>query len=72
MMYGKVGDTIQWETHNAIITGEIVFVHENLVDNDIDYYSIATGPEPMDRHFLDSKMMKTLNVKNLSNGEQYV
>ncbi len=71
-MYGKVGETIQWETPRSIITGEIMFVHENLTDNNVDYYSIATGPEPMDRHFLDSTTMKTINVKNLSNGEQYV
>jgi len=61
-MYGKVGETIQWETHNAIITGEIMFVHEDLTGDGIDYYSIATGHEPMDRHFLDSDKMKTLNV----------
>ena len=61
-MYGNVGETIQWETHNAIITGEIMFVHEDLTGDGIDYYSIATGPEPMDRHFLDSDKMKTLNV----------
>jgi hypothetical protein len=66
-MYGQVGETIQWDTPRGVLSGEIVFVHQNLADNNIDYYSIATGPEPMDRHFLDSNAMKYLNVINLEN-----
>lgn len=60
-MYGKVGETIQWETPCSIITGEIMFIHEDFTGDGIDYYSVATGPEPMDRHFLDSDTMSTMN-----------
>jgi hypothetical protein len=61
-MYGSVGDTIQWDTPRGVLSGQIAFVHEDLTGDGIDYYSIATGPEPMDRHFLDSDAMSNLNV----------
>ena len=61
-MYGLIGETIQWDTTAGVLSGEIMFVH---TPEDIDYYSIATGPNLMDRHFLDSDTMKELNVKNL-------
>tara|TARA_B100000497_G_scaffold17675_1_gene20907 strand:+ start:1086 stop:1277 length:192 start_codon:yes stop_codon:yes gene_type:complete len=62
-MYGLVGETIQWDTPTGVLSGEIMFVH---TPEDIDYYSIATGPNLMDRHFLDSDAMSTMNVENLS------
>jgi hypothetical protein len=43
-----------------------VFVHEDIAGDGVDYYSIATGTNPMDRHFLDSDTMSTMNVMNLS------
>lgn len=61
-MYGSVGETIQWDTPRGVLSGQIAFVHEDLTGDGIDYYSIATGPEPMDRHFLDSDTMSNLNV----------
>ena len=69
-MYGSVGETIQWDTYRGVLSGEIVFVHEDMPSADnksmVDYYSIATGPNPMDRHFLDSDSMSQMNVMNLS------
>lgn len=65
-MYGLVGETIQWETYRGVLSGKIVFVHEDIAGDGVDYYSIATGPNPMDRHFLDSDTLNTMNVVNLS------
>jgi len=65
-MYGLVGETIQWDTPTGVLSGEIVFVHEDIAGDGVDYYSIATGPNPMDKHFLDSDAMSTMNVENLS------
>ena len=62
-MYGLVGEKIQWDTPTGVLSGEIMFTH---VPEDVEYYSIATGPKPMDRHFLDSDSMSTMNVVNLS------
>ena len=65
-MYGLVGETIQWDTPTGVLSGEIMFVHEDIASNGVDYYSIATGTNLMDRHFLDSDAMSTMNVENLS------
>ena len=69
-MYGSVGETIQWDTYRGVLSGKIVFVHTDMPSADntstVDYYSIATGPDPMDRHFLDSDTLNTMNVVNLS------
>ena len=68
-MYGSVGETIQWDTPRGVLSGQIMFVHEDLTGDGIDYYSIATGPNPMDRHFLNSNMMRQLKVENLTRAE---
>lgn len=65
-MYGSVGETIQWDTYRGVLSGQIVFVHEDIAGDGVDYYSIATGSNPMDRHFIDSDTMSQMNVVNLS------
>jgi hypothetical protein len=63
-MYGSVGETIQWDTPTGVLSGQIVFVHEDIAGDGVDYYSIATGTNLMDRHFLDSDAMSRMNVKS--------
>ena len=65
-MYGSVGETIQWDTYRGVLSGQIVFVHEDIAGDGVDYYGLQTGPNPMDRHFLDSDTMSQMNVVNLS------
>jgi hypothetical protein len=62
-MYGSVGETIQWDTARGVLSGQIMFVHEDLTGDGIDYYSIETGPNPMDRHFLNSNQMQAMETR---------
>lgn len=72
--YAEVGETIQWTSGKGVHKGEVMFIHRDLPTGapgrNADYYSIATGPNPMDRHFLNSNMMQMLKVVNLSAGQQ--
>jgi len=72
--FAEVGETIQFTNGKGIQVGEVMFVHRDLPTSDplrnADYYSIATGPNPMDRHYLNSNMMKMMKVINLSAGQQ--
>ena len=72
--FAEVGETIQFTNGKGVQEGEVMFVHRDLPTGDplrnADYYSIATGPNPMDRHYLNSNMMKMMKVVNLSAGQQ--
>lgn len=71
--YAVEGETIRWTSAAGTNEGKVRFVHRDLptADSNIsaDYYSIQTGPDPMDVHLLNSNMMRQLKITNLSRAE---